>query len=93
MLSDSVRLPAARFSVTGSTGRRRSLSRWPTSLARRDSLVEAGSVPSLAPAAILAIHRGPGPEGLRAELLPRRREASDRVSDRSKKKPRRSGAF
>src|ERR1035438_9802557 len=49
MPSDSVRLPAARFSVTETTERHRSLSLRPTSLARPDSLVEAGSVPSLAP--------------------------------------------
>src|ERR1035437_796985 len=58
MPSASVRLLAARFSVTGTTERRRSLSLRPTSLAHRNSLVEAGSVPSLAPAAILAIHSG-----------------------------------
>jgi hypothetical protein len=57
MPSASVRLLAARFLVTETTERRRSLSLRPTSLAHRNSLVEAGSVPSLAPAAILAIHR------------------------------------
>src|ERR1035437_5027035 len=36
---------------------RRSQSLRPTSLTRRDSLVEAGSVPSLTPTAILAIDR------------------------------------
>ena len=56
MPSASVQLPAARFSVTGTTERLRSLSLRPTSLARRDILLEAGSVPSLTPAAILAIH-------------------------------------
>jgi hypothetical protein len=56
MPSASVRLLAARFSVTETTERRQSLSLRPTSLAHRNSLVEAGSVPSLAPAAILAIH-------------------------------------
>jgi hypothetical protein len=49
MPSASVRLLAARFSVTETTERRRSLSLRPTSLAHRNSLVEAGSVPSLAP--------------------------------------------
>src|ERR1019366_8146737 len=56
MPSASVRLLAARFSVTETTEGRRPLSLRPTSLAHRNSLVEAGSVPSLAPAAILAIH-------------------------------------
>jgi integrase len=61
MPSASVQLPAARFSVTGTTERLRSLSLRPTSLARRDTLLEAGSVPSLTPAAILAIHRTAAP--------------------------------
>ena len=52
----SVRLMAARFSVTGTTERRRSLSFRPTSLAHHNSLVEASPVPFLTPAAILAIH-------------------------------------
>jgi hypothetical protein len=56
MPSDSVRLPAARLSVTETTERRRSQNPRPTSLAHRNNLVDAGPVPSLASASILAIH-------------------------------------
>ena len=90
MLSDSVRLPAARFSVTGSTGRRRSLSLRPTSLAHRNSLLEAGSVPSLAPAAILAIHKGGKSQGGRTAADSLARNAVSRRSGRVHEGPRRA---
>ena len=55
MPSDSVPIPTIRFSFTKTTECRRSQSLRPTSLTHFVSLVEAGSVPTLADAAILAI--------------------------------------
>src|ERR1017187_2914765 len=58
MPSDSVRLPAARLSVTETTERRRAQNPRPTSLAHHNSVVDSGPVPSLASASILTIHTG-----------------------------------
>jgi hypothetical protein len=63
MPSDYVLIPTDRFSFTKSTecGQRRSLQ--PTSLTHLISLVEAGSVPTLSDAAILAIDKEPRVRG------------------------------
>jgi hypothetical protein len=58
MSSASVRLLAARFSVTGTTERRRSLSFRPTSLAIATASLRLVLFRRSPPAAILAIHRG-----------------------------------
>jgi transposase InsO family protein len=57
MPSDSVPIPTVGFSFTKTMESRRSQSLQSSSLTRLISLVEAGSVPTLAEAAVLAIHR------------------------------------